>query len=122
MADTTTTEDVTKLAEKCIDIKGEVSNSDVNWVQFIRDHKQYILNKCTTKEVDVYYMLKYKYRPTHFMLDNNYQWQMTWIMMFINDIPNESYFNENITSLKMFEASLIIDLYRIYESSSESSE
>lgn len=58
---------------------------DSQWVQFILDHKQYLIDNSTIVPIDVNTMNTYRYKPYLFLTSKKVDFGMMWIVCFIND-------------------------------------
>lgn len=106
-----------KLSERCEALKGDMSVDNEAWKRFVMDHKRYLLSKSTKLVLDVHEMLKYKYRPFLFVEDKLEQViESTWIFMYINDINGVMDFNESISSVMVYDQTVLDDLWRLFES------
>lgn len=76
-------------------LKSEASDYadlDFEWRKFIQDHRRIILSKSTIRTLTVYESDKYKYRPEEYLESINVNPGITWIVLWINQIPNNEHF------------------------------
>lgn len=91
--------------------------TDTGWIQFIRDHKQYLRDNSPVKTYAVLDLLPFKYRPEEFYVSVGGKIDMAWIFMFVNDLRDVTDFNESLNQLWVVDPSVIVRLRRLYESS-----
>lgn len=60
--------------------------SDIRWVHFIQDHKNYLISNSETIVISENISNLYKYRPVDFLKSISVSFDMIWIIQFINDI------------------------------------
>lgn len=70
--------------------------SDVRWVQFIQDHKNYLTSKSEVIVISKNIMNLYKYRPMDFLNYLKVQYDLCWIILYINNILDPmNFINKN---------------------------
>lgn len=99
----------------------DMRSDDLNWNQFVRDHKEYIKSRSSVKTFDRAKMARYRYRPEEFYVDNDGDKQATWIFLFVNDIRDISDFTEDKTTYIIPPKLKLRELWRIYSASANSS-
>ena len=91
---------------------------DVAWLQFVRDHKKWLKRNSTIRFFTPEELVKYRYRPEDFYVDICKGPKfMAWIFLFVNNIREESQFNENHTKMIMVMPSKIEELHQVYSTS-----
>lgn len=70
----------------------DYADLDFEWRKFIQDHRRIILSKSTVRTLTVYETDKYKYRPEEYLEHINVDPGIAWIVLWINQIPNNEYF------------------------------
>ena len=91
---------------------------DDNWVQFIKDHRQYIIDRCTRHKPTSLELAQYRYRSEAYFREKfNAALNAIWIFEYLNDLKDPSSFNESITSLWVFDMEVIKKLRASFESS-----
>lgn len=89
---------------------------DPDWVQFVSDHKSWLIANSEVKQFTAYDLGRYKYRPREFAIDKaGYDLGAYWIILFVNDIRSPDEFNESITQLRIPRSDIIIQLRKLYE-------
>lgn len=93
---------------------------DPNWVQFIKDHRQNILDECPILKPTSIELSKYKYRPEQYFTDNlGGDISAAWIFEYINDLRDQSMFNESMSLIRHVQMSTIKKLRSSYEQSAK---
>lgn len=110
-----------RLSERMTASFEDMRPDDLNWNQFVRDHKEYIKSISSVRSFDRAKMARYRYRPEEFYVDNDGEKQATWIFMFVNDITDVADFTERKTSFILPSKLKLRELWRIYSSSANSS-
>ncbi len=110
-----------RLSERIEAENNEYGPENQKWSQFVHDHKDYIIKRCRSVTTTPEGMLKYKYRPTEYVVDNEIKANCTWIFLLINDIRDPAEFNENINKLKLFTQDVVTDLFRTFSGSENAS-
>lgn len=110
-----------RLSERITTSFEDMRSDDLNWNQFVRDHKEYIKSNSNIKTFDRAKVARYRYRPEEFYVDNDGDKQATWIFLFVNDIRDAADFNENKTSFIIPPKLKLRELWRIYSASANSS-
>lgn len=106
-----------RLSERLSEIR-KYGTDDIAWANFVRDHKDYIKRKSKLRRFLPEELIKYRYRPQEFYTkESGGPIWMTWIFLFINDIREQSQFNENRLKLYVPGAEVIEELHQIYASS-----
>lgn len=80
-------------------ILSSYSNYDLEWVQFIKDHFYHIKQRSTLVELDPFKHNSLKYRMSDFLMENNIPTEMSWIVLFINQLGSDSDFHDITTML-----------------------
>jgi hypothetical protein len=106
---------ITSIVKQCLDFTYGPSNPD--WVQFVDDHIDYILANSAKFELTPQTAERYAYRMRQFLkLEMSRHYDIEWIVLKINGIPNDFEFRKQIT-LSIPEDSFISDLYQKFMSS-----
>lgn len=88
---------------------------DFEWRKFIQDHRRIILSKSTLQTLTVYESDKYKYRPEEYLESIGVNPGLAWIVLWINQIPNNEYFVD-IEQLHIPDEKYINSLRQSYRS------
>ncbi len=83
--------------------------SDSKWVQFIIDHKNYIIENSTVVTLDKNTMNTYKFKPLIFLSSKNVSYDVMWIVCFINGFLDPINFH-NLYSIYIPNESVIYNL------------
>lgn len=90
--------------------------SEVNpqWVQYVKDHRQYLLTTAYDQ-----YMTKedawiYRYRPEEYLANLSYDTSITWLVLWLNQLTTETFIGLN--SFKLPEISTLRDMYSMFSS------
>lgn len=75
-------------------ILSSYSNYDLEWVQFVKDHFYHIKRNSTVVELDPYRHNSMKYRLADFLADNNIPIEMSWIVLFVNQLGSDMEFRD----------------------------
>jgi hypothetical protein len=81
------------------------------WEQFIMDHKELIKENSVTHTIDSNKMHDVKFRLYQYMREQRYETSYIWIILFVNDIIDETNF-VNLTSILIPKIEFIRDLYK----------
>lgn len=87
----------TTLAERILNLNNNYNNSDENWVQFIQDHKSYLMKNSVKVSIPPEVMFNYRYRPEELIRSYNYDKTIMWIIMWLNQLSYTEF--NNITEL-----------------------
>lgn len=111
-----------RLSERMMYDAEKMGPEDINWNQFVRDHKDHIKSLATTQTFDTATISRYRYRPEEFYVDHDGLKQITWIFLLINDIRDITEFTEQKTTFLMISKVKIRELYSVYSSSVHASQ
>jgi hypothetical protein len=93
---------------------GNYTNTDSLWVQYVKDHRSYLLNLSNKIDIDSITMFNYRYRPEDFLAYKGYSKRVSWIILWLNQI----YSHTDFVDLKYIfipELSIIENLYATYK-------
>lgn len=80
------------LSSRLIDKVQKYDNVDRLWVQYIKDHRYYLLTSSTKQSIPLSEMHNYRFRPREFVESKGYSGEMTWIILWLNQIPSSEDF------------------------------
>ena len=89
-------------------------DTDPAWVQFISDHKQYLISQSTTAIISTSYMQGYQYSLKRYLRSIHYNTHCAWIVALVNNLPTDIMFTNGVNSLTLPPFSLIQSLYTTY--------
>lgn len=75
--------------------KSRISNygsQDADWVHFVRDNQQAIIDSSTWYELDPYKLNTLKYRLEDFLVEENILTSVAWIVIMINQLGSNADF------------------------------
>lgn len=72
----------------------EYADTDIEWVLFVKDHRELLLETATLVTLSIDDLYQYKYRPGAFLRKNKHPLSTKWIFMWINMIPSDEYFGD----------------------------
>ena len=111
-----------RLSERMKNSNVPYGPSDPLWNQFVRDHKEWIKERCTLKRFKPEELLQYRFKPSDFYVDNEGMFPATWIFMLVNGIASPMEFNESRTQWYFPPPDLIPELYSQYVSCSRAAD
>ena len=106
------------LIDVLSNFESSLTNTDKDWVIFVRDHKQYLINKANKIPITPEMIDRYKYKFNFFMLENKINLDMHWIIMMINDFNDLEDFS-NKENVYLPDRSDIIALYQLYKTANK---
>lgn len=102
------------LQERYNEISESLHNNDPQWILFVKDHREELLNHCkkeTYKPGDLY---RYRYRPASFVVSKNLPLSSEWILLWLNNIKSRVDFTD-ISELYIPDVHYLISLHTKYE-------
>ena len=82
---------------------------------YVLDHYDLILQSSTLYQFTLEAMFKFKYRPTEFLAHMGIPTRYTWVLLLINNIPNNTEFSD-LESIYIPDAEYIQSLEHDYNS------
>ena len=79
---------IMSLADRLVSTIDVLDSSDIRWVQFIKDHYTYLLQRSTTLTVDATSMRRYQYMPRALLESLGLAPNIAWIIYWLNGIDN----------------------------------
>ena len=73
---------------------GDFSDSDIEWKLFVKDHRDFILEKSTKITLTKEESFLYEHRLIDFLLFQRYPASMHWIVLWINGYENDEFFSD----------------------------
>lgn len=89
-------------------------DTDVDWKNFIADHKDYLIANANQVTISQSYMQGYVFALARYLRSINYNAHCTWIIARINNLPNDLAFIDTIGVLLLPPFSIIQELYTSY--------
>jgi hypothetical protein len=84
-----------------------------SWVQFVKDHYRYLLNNSTKAILSEETAHYYRYRPEEYLKSVAYDRSATWLILWLNQIPNSENFI-GVSSLWLPTPEILRKLYTQY--------
>ena len=81
------------LVDMLKDKRSEIDDANPKWVQFIKDHRDELIQNATVRTFSDDYMNIVRYDMRQYLRLASYPEGLDWIVFYINDIQNESDFN-----------------------------
>lgn len=86
------------------------TQSDKDWVQFIHDHRAFILDRSDKYSLDINKLQRYRFRPNTLIGDFGIANTNVWIVLYINNIPFGAGIPFYVDSLWVPPTSVLTDL------------
>jgi hypothetical protein len=94
----------------------KLSNLDKDWVTFVTDHKNFVIENSNVMYMDDADRDRYKYKLDHYLNDKGCDKSIIWIAVLINDLASyEDFINKPIIYIP--NKTYVINLYRVYRTS-----
>jgi len=91
-----------------------LNDSSSGWLQFLQDHREYIINKSKQITISPNDMAYYKFRISKYLKNKGYGVQCALAFRIINHIKSDADFNESITEVYIPSTSVLNELRRSY--------
>ena len=101
------------MAERAKYASSKYSPTDKAWVQFVRDHRAYLLASSLLINITDEQMNVYKFRPIAFLTEQGVPKEHIWIIFWLNNIDPLKF--EGVTTLKAPPQNLLASLYAQYK-------
>jgi len=82
------------LADRCESKLGDYSNTDTGWVQFVKDHREMLLQNSTVLEMSLEVAHRYRFSLALLLYDRSMDQSTMWIIMWLNQISAEHEFKQ----------------------------
>lgn len=104
---------VTSFTTNLKSLETDYSSRNIDWVKYVHDHYKNIFASCKTDILDINSHYWEYYRMEDYLRSKNYDPNMTWIVLYINQIPSNVEFKD-IKSLLLPDVGVIQGLYRSF--------
>jgi hypothetical protein len=95
--------------------KLKIAPDDKEWIQFMKDHREHILEKSSSILIDYNDQNTYRYRLFSYLVETSHTVDLLWIILWLNQLDTEMDFN-NVRELYIPDYTHISELYQTYRS------
>ena len=98
----------------------KINDVDPNWRHFLKDYHSKILSTCTTIELSDYHSRVYEFRLRDMLRENQIPVDLTWVIIWINNLESEYNFS-NITKILLPNYQELLRIRNLYDGSRRAS-
>ena len=91
---------------------GSYSEADPAWVQYVKDHRSYLLQNSYTQYMTKADAWTYRYRPEEYLASINYDTSCTWLMLWLNQLTPALFIG--LDSFFLPDHRILADVYAMY--------
>lgn len=102
------------LTSRIPPLQNKFGNHDQKWVQYVRDHRQFLLKASVARTITSEDMFIYQYRLADYLRKLHQDPSSTWIVMYLNQIDSDVNFM-NLTSILVPDITELSNMYAQYE-------